>query len=46
MTTDRVDALTRIEEETILGYKAERYLPIKIGEVFKNRYKTIGKLGY
>lgn len=46
MTTDRVDPLTPIEEETILGYKAERYLPIKTGQVFRDRYKTIGKLGY
>lgn len=45
-TANRVDPLTLIEEETLLGYKAERYLPIETGQVFKDRYKAIGKLGY
>jgi serine/threonine-protein kinase SRPK3 len=46
MTTARLDSSTLIEEETLRDYKAERFLPIETGEVFKNRYKTIGKLGY
>ena len=28
------------------GYKAEHYYPVELGEVFQERYKTIGKLGY
>jgi len=46
MTAHRLDPSTPIEEETLLGYKAERFLPIETGQVFKDRYKTIGKLGY
>lgn len=35
-----------IEEETVRGYKAEHYYPVKTGEVFQDRYSVIGKLGY
>ena len=35
-----------IEEETVRGYKAENYYPVKTGEVFQDRYSVIGKLGY
>lgn len=35
-----------VEEETVRGYKPERYYPARIGEVFHDRYKIIGKLGY
>ncbi|KAH0284078.1 kinase-like protein [Aureobasidium namibiae CBS 147.97] len=46
MIAVRLDPLTPIEEETLLGYKAERFLPIRTGQVFNDRYETIGKLGY
>ncbi|KAK6004806.1 hypothetical protein QM012_008668 [Aureobasidium pullulans] len=46
MTTGRIDSTILIEEETLRDYKAERYLPISIGDVFNNRYRTIVKLGY
>lgn len=35
-----------IEEETLPGYLAERYYPVRLGEVSQSRYKVIAKLGY
>ncbi|QVM13755.1 hypothetical protein D8B26_008386 [Coccidioides posadasii str. Silveira] len=37
---------SKIEEETIPGYVAARYYPVRIGEVFNERYQVVGKLGY
>jgi serine/threonine-protein kinase SRPK3 len=45
-TPVRLDPSIPIEEETLRDYKPERFFPVKIGQVFKNRYQTIGKLGY
>jgi serine/threonine-protein kinase SRPK3 len=45
-TPDRLDPSIHIEEETLRDYKPERFLPVKIDQVFKDRYLTIGKLGY
>ncbi|KAM3421860.1 hypothetical protein BST61_g2237 [Cercospora zeina] len=35
-----------LEEETIRGYKPEHYYPVQIGDLFHDRYRVIGKLGY
>ncbi|KAJ5884361.1 hypothetical protein N7504_011933 [Penicillium tannophilum] len=35
-----------IEEETIPGYVAGRYYPTRIGEILKDRYQVVGKLGF
>lgn len=35
-----------IEEETVRGYKAEHYFPVQIGQIFRDRYRVVGKLGY
>lgn len=35
-----------IEEERLRGYRAEHYYPVRIGDVFQDRYSIIGKLGY
>ncbi|OTA35273.1 hypothetical protein BTJ68_04312 [Hortaea werneckii EXF-2000] len=37
---------TKFEEERLLGYKAEEYYPVQLGEVFKSRYQVLAKLGY
>lgn len=37
---------TKFEEERLLGYKAEEYYPVHLGEVFKSRYQVLAKLGY
>lgn len=42
----RVSATQKIEEETIPGYVATRYYPTRIGEIFKERYQVVGKLGF
>jgi hypothetical protein len=42
----RVPASHKIEEETIPGYTASRYYPTRIGEIFKDRYQIVGKLGF
>ncbi|KAF2171905.1 hypothetical protein M409DRAFT_63446 [Zasmidium cellare ATCC 36951] len=36
----------RIEEETFRDYVASRYYPTHIGEVLRDRYQVVGKLGY
>jgi hypothetical protein len=35
-----------IEEETIPDYLADRYYPVRIGDVIRDRYQVVGKLGY
>ncbi|KAF6794987.1 protein kinase [Colletotrichum sojae] len=41
-----IPATKQIEEKTLPGYKAERYHPVRLGEVFESRYKVVAKLGY
>ncbi|KKF97536.1 Serine/threonine-protein kinase SRPK [Ceratocystis platani] len=35
-----------MEEETLPLYESEQYYPVKIGQVFADRYEVVGKLGY
>lgn len=35
-----------LEEESVPGYSAADYYPVRIGEVFNLQYKVLGKLGY
>ena len=35
-----------IEEETVPDYKAERFYPVRLGEVFESRYQVVAKLGF
>lgn len=35
-----------IEEETVPDYKAERFYPVHLGDVFKSRYRVTAKLGF
>ena len=35
-----------IEEQMLTQYRRKRYYPVKIGDVLKNQYKVISKLGY
>ncbi|KAI1751061.1 protein kinase [Xylaria castorea] len=35
-----------IQEESLPAYKAERFYPVRLGEVFKSRYQIVTKLGY
>jgi serine/threonine-protein kinase SRPK3 len=36
----------KVEEEAIPGYAATRYYPVRIGQIFRNRYQVAGKLGF
>ncbi|KAL4797683.1 kinase-like domain-containing protein [Aspergillus venezuelensis] len=36
----------KIEEETVPDYIASKYYPMKIGEVIKDRYQVVTKLGF
>ncbi|KFY17156.1 hypothetical protein V492_00864 [Pseudogymnoascus sp. VKM F-4246] len=42
----RVPEYHKIEEETIPDYVASQYYPTRIGEVIKDRYQVVGKLGF
>ena len=35
-----------IEEQILPLYHQKRYYPVKIGDIFKTRYRIIAKLGY
>lgn len=41
-----IDPSLPIEEESIPTYRAEKFYPVYIGEVFNRRYQVVGKLGY
>ena len=42
----RIPTNHAIEEETIPGYIAGRYYPIRVGEILKEQYQIVGKLGF
>jgi hypothetical protein len=42
----KVDPTTKIEEEELPSYVAEKYYPVYIGEIFASRYQVVSKLGY
>ncbi|KAJ6189341.1 hypothetical protein N7519_004249 [Penicillium mononematosum] len=42
----RIPERQKIEEETLPYYTASQYYPTRIGEVIKERYQVIGKLGF
>lgn len=35
-----------VEEEELPDYRADRFYPVRLGEVFQDRYQTIAKLGF
>ncbi|EEP75786.1 predicted protein [Uncinocarpus reesii 1704] len=43
---DIIDASKKIEEETLPAYKPESYYPAQLGQILKDRYQIVGKLGY
>ncbi|KAI1502355.1 serine threonine protein kinase, CMGC group [Biscogniauxia marginata] len=42
----RLSLNQKIEEETIPGYIASMYYPVRIGEILRDRYQVVGKLGF
>ena len=43
---ERIGGNQLIEEETFPDYLAERYYPVRIGELLGTRYQIVGKLGF
>jgi hypothetical protein len=43
---ERIVASQLIEEETFPDYLADRYYPVRIGELLGSRYQIVGKLGF
>lgn len=35
-----------VEEEELPHYKAERFYPVRLGEIFQDRYQVLAKLGF
>ncbi|KAB5549658.1 serine threonine protein kinase, CMGC group [Coniochaeta sp. 2T2.1] len=42
----RIPVDEKVEEEMFPDYKASRYYPVRIGEVLRDRYQIVGKLGF
>jgi serine/threonine-protein kinase SRPK3 len=42
----RIPLNQAVEEETIPDYFASRYCPVRIGEVFQDRYQVVSKFGF
>ncbi|GAB0139051.1 hypothetical protein EsDP_00007267 [Epichloe bromicola] len=43
---EKLPEQTKIEEETVPDYRAERFYPVRLGEIFKCRYRVVAKLGF
>ncbi|KAL5336930.1 kinase-like protein [Aspergillus crustosus] len=41
-----IDKETAVEEEELPDYKAGRFYPVHLGQVFENRYQVVTKLGF
>lgn len=36
----------KFEEERLIGYEADRYYPVRLGEVFESKFQVVAKLGF
>lgn len=43
---ETIDASVKLEEESLPFYDPKLFYPVRIGEVFGNRYQVVAKLGY
>ncbi|KAG9891634.1 hypothetical protein KCU94_g14273, partial [Aureobasidium melanogenum] len=41
-----ISADAKIEEETLPAYNASHFYPVRIGEILRDRYQIVGKLGF
>lgn len=41
-----LDSTVKIEEEHMLAYERGLFYPVHIGDVFKDRYQVLNKLGF
>jgi len=37
---------SKFEEEKLIGYNADDFYPVRLGEVFKSQYQVVAKLGF
>lgn len=37
---------SKFEEERLIGYNADHYYPVHLGEVFESKYQVVAKLGF
>jgi hypothetical protein len=42
----RIPVDEKVEEELFPDYVASRYYPVRLGEVLRDRYQIVGKLGF
>lgn len=35
-----------VEEEELPDYRADRFYPVQLGNIFQNRYQVVAKLGF
>ena len=42
----RLPANDKIDEECLPDYLASRYYPVRLGEIIRDQYQVVGKLGY
>jgi len=43
---ERLPVEDKIEEKQFPAYRAEKFYPVRLGEVFKSRYQVVAKLGF
>lgn len=43
---ETLDPLLKTEEERIPEYRAEMFYPVRLGEIFYSKFKTVAKLGF
>jgi len=43
---EELPAREKIEEEGLPDYKAQRFYPVRMGEIFQSRYQVVSKLGF
>lgn len=41
-----IEADQLVEEEEMPDYRAERFYPVHLGDIFQNRYQVVAKLGF
>ena len=41
-----INSNQQVEEEELPDYRADRFYPVHLGEVFQDRYQVIAKLGF
>ncbi|GLA47330.1 hypothetical protein AnigIFM63604_001528 [Aspergillus niger] len=43
---DIIQPNEKMEEEELPDYEARRFYPVRLGEIYQNRYQVVAKLGF